>query len=243
MAAVQTSYSETMRAGLPGLIANAELDNIITRTLSTGALAFGQPVQQVTGHKCAAADELTMTPTGANGVPAPAGATIGSITSAPPAKAGVYTITCTVGGSTTTSRWVVRDPDGNYVGTAIGNTAFSAQGIGFTVTDTGTDPVAGEAFTITVAAEADGRFLGLSVRDPSLDAIATIDTYKQYDNVAIMTKGVMWVTCGDTVTEGAQVYWDEADSRYTVQNTDYIIPGAVFEMAGVDGDIVKIAIR
>jgi hypothetical protein len=161
-----------------------------------------------------------------------------------PAKVGVYTITCTVGGATTASRWRVEDPDGNYVGTALGNTAFSSQGVGFTVTDAGADPVAGEAFTITVAAElGEGAFIGLSVRDPSLEPITTIDTYKALDNVAIMTKGVMWVTAGDTVAAGGAVYWDEADGRYTAQSGDYPIPGAVFDTGGVDGDLVKIAIR
>jgi hypothetical protein len=138
----------------------------------------------------------------------------------------------------------VEDPDGIYVGTALGNTPFSAQGVGFTVTDTGTDPLAGEAFTITVAAEVgEGAFIGLSVRDPSLEPVTTIDTYKALDNVAIMTKGVMWVTAGDTVAAGGAVFWDEADSRFTAASTDYPIPGAVFDTGGSDGDLVKVAIR
>lgn len=244
MAFVQTTYSETMRPGLPGMIANAELANVITRTLASGSLGFGLPVQRSGDHNCLPSDEQTKTGVGAAGVPAPATATIGSVTAVAPAKPGVYTVTCTVPGATNVSRWRVEDPDGVYVGTALGATAFSSQGIGFTITP-GAGTAVGEAFTITVSDEVgEGAFIGLSVRDPSLEPVDTIDTYKALANVAIMTKGVMWVTAGaGGVAAGGVVYWDEVTGRYTAAAGDYPIPGAVFDTTGIDGDLVRVALR
>lgn len=93
---------------------------------------------------------------GEAGVPAPAAATI---TAAPvagaAAKVGVHTFRCIVGGSATASKWQHIDPDGEYVGVATGNTEYSGGGIsGLTITDAGTDPVAGETFIVTVTMEA-----------------------------------------------------------------------------------------
>lgn len=50
MAELQTSYSETIPAGFPGMVANGETSNRITRTCETAAgIAFGQPVYRGTG--------------------------------------------------------------------------------------------------------------------------------------------------------------------------------------------------
>lgn len=106
--------------------------------------------------------EGAKTAAGAAGVPAPAAATI---TAAPTAavntKAGVHRFVCVVPGSTITSKWNHIDPDGELVGVATGNTAYASGGLsGLTITDAGTDPVAGEAFTVTVtAAAASGKAL------------------------------------------------------------------------------------
>lgn len=56
MAELQTSYTETVAKGYPGMVANGETSNRITRTLETAAgVAFGQPVYRGTGdHGCTA---------------------------------------------------------------------------------------------------------------------------------------------------------------------------------------------
>lgn len=45
---VQTAYAETFRKGFPGMIANSEVANKISRVLQTATLAFGQPVARGT---------------------------------------------------------------------------------------------------------------------------------------------------------------------------------------------------
>jgi hypothetical protein len=54
MAELQTSYTETVAKGYPGMIANGETSNRITRTCETAAgIGFGQPVYRGTGdHGC-----------------------------------------------------------------------------------------------------------------------------------------------------------------------------------------------
>lgn len=93
---------------------------------------------------------------GAAGVPAPAAATItASPTVAAGTKVGVHHFQCVEPGATTVSKWNHYDPDGLYVGTASGNTAYSGGGLSaLTITDAGTDPVVGETFTVTVTAAA-----------------------------------------------------------------------------------------
>lgn len=56
MAELQTTYSDTIAIGYPGMIANGETGNRITRTVETAAgIAFGQPVYRGTGdHGCTA---------------------------------------------------------------------------------------------------------------------------------------------------------------------------------------------
>jgi hypothetical protein len=54
MAELQTSYTDTVTKGYPGMVANGETSNRITRTCETAAgIAFGQPVWRGTGdHGC-----------------------------------------------------------------------------------------------------------------------------------------------------------------------------------------------
>lgn len=56
MAELQTSYTETIPQGYPGMVANGETSNRITRTCETAAgVSFGQPVYRGTGdHGCTA---------------------------------------------------------------------------------------------------------------------------------------------------------------------------------------------
>jgi len=58
-----------------------------------------------------------------------------------------------------------------------------------------------------------------------------------------MTRGQMFVTAGDTVSDGDDVYWNPATKRYTATTTHIRIPGATFDTSGVDGGIVEISLK
>jgi hypothetical protein len=53
-------------------------------------------------------------------------------------------------------------------------------------------------------------FVGITMADPTLAqaaGITTVDTYAQYDNVAVFVRGDIWVTAEDAVTAGEAVYY------------------------------------
>ena len=54
MAVLQSTYSDNLAKGYPGMVANGETSNRITRTVETAAgIAFGQPVYRGSGdHGC-----------------------------------------------------------------------------------------------------------------------------------------------------------------------------------------------
>jgi hypothetical protein len=150
MAELQTTYSETIAAGYPGMVANGETSNRITRTCEdAGGIPFGVPVYRGAGdHGC------TMTP-------------------------GV------------------------------------------------------------------GTLLGISIADAgiALTAGATADEYAQYDNVAILTQGVIWVTAAEAVTDGVQAYGTTAGAIDDTSTDDTILTGWFFDTTGSAAGLVKLAKR
>lgn len=90
----------------------------------------------------------------------------GTITASPVtgvgAKVGVYRLTC-IEPTTNVGTFVVEDPDGITIGIATVAVAFTTH-LTCTIADGSTDFVAGDAFTITVAAANSGTF---SLRTPS----------------------------------------------------------------------------
>jgi hypothetical protein len=148
MAELQTSYGETIAAGYPGMVANGETSNRITRTCEDAAgIPFGVPVYRGTGdHGC------TRTP--------------------------------------------------------------------------------------------GGQLLGISVATSALALTAGVDAdeYQQYDNVTIMARGVIWVTAGEAVTDGAQAY--DTDTSIVDTSTDNtIMDGWFFDTTGANAALVKLAKR
>lgn len=243
MPVIQTAFTDFMPKGQVGRRANMEEWNTISRNNeSATAIGYGVPVVRGAGeYGCLPMGAGVFSAAGAAGVPAPAGATIGTLTAVHPVKVGVYDVRCIVGGAGTASRWEVRDPEGELVGVASGNTAFSAGGIGFTVTDTGTDPVAGEAFAVTVTETGDPDFLGITESDVSQPG----ENFPQYATVPVMESGVIWVIAGGSVTQGAQAFFDISDQRWkaAIGADQILIPGAEFDSAGGNGDLVKVRLR
>lgn len=244
MAAVQTSYSDASAVGTPGMVANTELVNKVSRVLEGANLAFGLPVIRGSADGlCALASQETLEAAATAYAGNTGNGVMGAVTVSAGAKIGTYKLTI-VDPAANVGNFLVEDPDGITIGQGDVAAAFSAGGLAFTLADGATDFVAGDGFNIVVtptSGTAVGEFLGISVRDTTLGA--QIDVYSAGDTLAVMTKGVIWVTAGATVTPADPVYWNPATSRYTKTTTHYPIPGAVFDTSGVNGGLVRLALR
>jgi hypothetical protein len=156
MAVLQTTYGNEFAKGFPGMIANGETSNRISRTIEDAAgVAFGKPVYRGSGdHGCVIA------------------------------------------------------PSANLLGFAIANYAAP--------------PVAASG--------------------------VQADSYPQYSSVGILTMGVMWVTVGSDVTDGAQVYVGDGDpdaaGLITASSTGNVIAtGWFFQDTVSSGGLARIAKR
>lgn len=250
MAVVQSTYSETYAVGFPGMVANGETSNRISRTVESAAgIAFGQPAFRGSDPMgCVVGGTQAGTAAGSES----AGNTgTGTVTDAPTvaagAKAGRYIITITEPG-TNLGTFQVEDPDGIVLSpSGVVGTEYDANGLTFTVADGTTDFVAGDQLYIDVTFTANADFLGITMIDKANPVTAanasTPDKYPRYATAAIMTHGVIYVTCGDTVADGADVYWDPSDARFTDVATHVKLDGWKFDDNGVDGDVLRIAKR
>lgn len=129
---------------------------------SRDEITIGENQSLKAGRVLGRITEGAKTAVGAAGLPAPAGATItAGPTAALNTKVGVHRFECIVGGAGAASKWRHTDPDGEFVGVATAGAEYSGGGLsGLTITDTGTDPTAGEAFAVTVtAAAASGQYV------------------------------------------------------------------------------------
>lgn len=140
----------------------------------------------------------------------------GTITASPAtgagAKQGVYSIVCVEPGADAGS-FEVRDPDGIVLGRAVPGTPFTAH-ITFTITDGGTDFVAGDAFTVTVAGEQDETFRvtdpdGLVLGDVAVSGVSGTGAFDN-DLKFVLTDGSTDFIVGDgfdiTVAAGSGKY-------------------------------------
>ena len=94
-----------------------------------------------------------------------------------------------------------------------------------------------------------GDFLGLAILNPAVPGnVATASTPDQYPvgfTAAILTKGQMYVTAGETVVQGDDVYYVTATGKYvTTAGAGIVGPltGVFFDTSGGNGDIVEISI-
>lgn len=245
MATYQTDYGVTPGKGFPGQIANEEKSNVISRTVESAAgIAFGQPAFRGSGdHGVVVGGTFAATAVSAALGTNTGNGTMGTVTVSAGAKQGAYVLTITEPGANV-GTFIVEDPDGIQIGDGAVASAFSAGGLAFTLADGATDFVAGDSFTITVTYTANAKFIGLAVLNRAVPPDATTpDAYPQYFTGGFMTMGQMYVTAGDTVSDGGDVYWDPSDGRYTSTTTHIRIPGATFDTSGVDGGIVEISLK
>lgn len=84
-----------------------------------------------------------------------------------------------------------------------------------------------------------GNFLGITVRDPAVDATAN-DRYVQNSNASIMTRGVIWVTAGEAVSFGDVVYRTSAGVLNKTSSGNTLIAGARWESTVGSGALAKL---
>ncbi|MDB5822178.1 MAG: putative phage protein [Herminiimonas sp.] len=133
-----------------------------TVTLTGAAVVLAGTVlgQQTTGTTAAAAALGTNTGNG----------TFGAITVAAPAQPGAYSVEFD-----DATHFVVSAPNGQEVGHGTTGVAFSAGGVGFTITAGGTAFVPGDSFTVTVAAGAGKTApLSLTAADGTVNAVGIL---------------------------------------------------------------------
>ncbi len=245
MAFAQTTYGTAPAIGLPGLVANAELCNKVSRSVESPAgIAFGQPAFRGSGdHGVIAGATFAATAAAVAGSGNTGNGAMGAVTVTAGAKPGVYVLEITAAAANA-GAFRVTDPTGIFVDDGDVAAAFSAGGLAFTLADGATDFVVGDTFAITVTYTANAGFVGLAVLNPAVPASAsTPDYYPQYFAGAFMTMGQMYVTAGATVVDGGDVYWNPATGRYTSTTTHIRIPSCVFDTSGVDGGIVEISLK
>lgn len=121
----------------------------------------------------------------------------------------------------------------------ITRTCEDAAGIGFGVpVYEGTAP-----HTCTRTATA-GKLLGITIADQHLGLVSgqDADEYAQYENVAIMTQGVIFVTAGEAVTARAPAY-DTGTAIVDTATDNDAMTGWEFDEAAANGALVKLAKR
>ena len=95
------------------------------------------------------------------------------------------------------------------------------------------------ALAATCKAVGDGgatKFYGVAVRTQSRDA-NTPDLYQRYEDVSILTKGVIWVTVNATVVQGDAAYYTTGGAFTSVVGTNTAIPNAVFDTSAASGGL------
>lgn len=123
--------------------------------------------------------------------------------------------------ATTHARWVEGMVLNMEPSTIVTRLAEDAEGIGF-----GKVAVKGTADNQVVDSEATVPFVGIAVLDPTRPN----GKYEQYDNVAVMKKGVIVVSASEAVAVGDPVYYTPATgvlSKTSTSNT--LIAGATWE--------------
>jgi hypothetical protein len=151
---------------------------------TTDVTEIGQVVGKITKGAATAAADAGNTGDGA----------IGAITVGAAAKAGDYRLTIIEPGANV-GTFIVEDPDGIGVGSGVVGTAFSGGGLSFTLADGATDFVAGDTFTITVAAGS-GSYQNLDLSATNGANVAAGVMLTATDASAADAKGVALVRHG-----------------------------------------------
>lgn len=93
-----------------------------------------------------------------------------------------------------------------------------------------------------LGAAAAAAFRGISIRDVTLESSQS-DKYARYQNIALLTKGVIWVTVGGNVQEGQDATFDSTTgvlSSAATSGTQFQIPGAVWLDTVTNGGLARL---
>ncbi|MFC0305186.1 hypothetical protein ACFSTI_20705 [Rhizorhabdus histidinilytica] len=239
MAEVQTTYTDNLAPAYPGMIANGEVGNRITRTCEDAAgIGFGKAVYRGVGdHGCTATQTLV-----AAGSEAAGNVGTGTITDVPTVAAGakIGRYTAILLATSATAAFAVNDPDGNLVGHGNVATQFSGGGLTFTISNAGTMTI-GDTFYVDVTGN---EFLGITIAHEALAVLpgADADEYPQYENVPILTGGApIWVKSGANFAQGNGVHV-AADGDFEPSG-GIGLDGWDFDNSGTSGDLAKIVAR
>lgn len=92
-----------------------------------------------------------------------------------------------------------------------------------------------------------GTFLGITIANyaapPAPTTGVQADTYPQYSTAGIMTQGVIWVTAGEAVTDGAQAYATSGGAIVDTVGANTILTGWFFDQTAANGALVRLAKR
>lgn len=95
----------------------------------------------------------------------------------------------------------------------------------------------------SAAIGAAGYFIGLTIRQPALPE-KNGDKYQLGDNVALMTRGTMWViSTGAACVRGDPVYRTAAGALTKTSAGNTLIPGCFFDMAAASGALARIVLH
>ncbi|WP_069338337.1 structural cement protein Gp24 [Sphingobium yanoikuyae] len=86
--------------------------------------------------------------------------------------------------------------------------------------------------------------LGITIAHEALGLLTgqTADRYQQYDNVAILPLGVIWVVAGEAVTDGAPAY-DTGSAIVDTVGSNTALTDWQFDITGANADLVKLSRR
>ena len=149
----------------------------VTLAASQGDLVAGTVLAKIT--KAGTASASAYSGNTGNG-------TMGSITVSAGSKVGDYKLTIVEPGSNG-GNFIVEDPDGKFVGQGDVAAAFSAGGLAFTLADGATDFVAGDGFTITVAAGSGYYAVYDNTEDDGTETAVAILGYPTDDSASTQT--------------------------------------------------------
>lgn len=93
-----------------------------------------------------------------------------------------------------------------------------------------------------LGAGAAAGFLGVSIRDVTLESSQS-DKYVQYGNMAVLKKGVIWVTAGGNVQDGQDVTFNSSTgvlSSIAADGSNFAIPGARWVDTVSSGELARI---
>lgn len=98
-----------------------------------------------------------------------------------------------------------------------------------------------------VTATASANLMGITIANYAAPAVAATgvqaDSYPQYSTVGILTQGVIWVTAGEDVTDGAQAYVTAGGAIVDTAGGNTILTGWFFQDTVASGAVVRLAKR